>query len=120
VLGWHGLSVGDPARDLFWLLGANHGEVVDTAFDAYNLARGSSDRQILQRATLYAELELAKWLLHGTDERDTEIVDDAVAMLHGRLDSVQGDLNQNITHNTMPVLNIDEVQELLKRRDGLV
>jgi hypothetical protein len=33
---------------------------------------------------------------------------------------VQGDLNQNITHNTMPVLNIDEVQELLKRRDGLV
>ncbi|MEO7373060.1 MAG: phosphotransferase [Terrimesophilobacter sp.] len=119
VLGWHGLSVGDPALDLFWLLGANQGEVVDTAFDAYNLARGSSDRQILQRATLYAELELAKWLLHGTAERDTEIVDDAVAMLHGRLDSVQGDLNQNITHNTMPVLNIDEVQELLKRRDGL-
>jgi Predicted aminoglycoside phosphotransferase len=120
VLGWHGLSIGDPARDLCWLLGASHGGAVDTAFDAYNLVRGSSDRQILQRATLYAELELAKWLLHGTTERDTEIVDDAVAMLHGLVDSVQSGMDQNITHDTMPVLNVDEVQELLKRRDGLV
>ena len=40
---------------------------------------------------LYAELEIAKWLLHGTETRNTAIVDDAVDMLHGLLDSVQND-----------------------------
>ncbi|MHB1173255.1 MAG: phosphotransferase [Lacisediminihabitans sp.] len=117
VLGWHGLSVGDPARDLFWLLGARGEYVAEAAFDAYNQARGSSDRQIKQRAMLYAELEIAKWLLHGTQERSTEIVDDAVGMLHGLVDSVQNDLDQTLVHNTMPVLAVDEVEAMLDRNE---
>ncbi len=115
VLGWQGLSVGDPARDLYWLLGARGEYVAEAAFDAYTLARDSSDRQVKHRAMLYAELEIAKWLLHGTQERSTEIVDDAVAMLHGLVDTVQNDLDRNLTHNTMPVLAIDEVQAMLDR-----
>lgn len=117
VLGWQGLSVDDPARDLFWLLGARDSGASDSALDAYQLARGSSDRQIVQRARLYAELELAKWLLHGTQQRSTEIVDDAVALLHGLVDRVENDLNQNITHNTMPILAVDEVEAMLDARE---
>lgn len=113
VLGWHELSVGDPARDLYWLLGMPDSTAADLAFDAYNLTRGSSDRQIKQRAMLYAELEIAKWLLHGTQERSTEIVDDAVAMLHGLVDTVESDLNQTLSHNTMPVMALDEVEAML-------
>ena len=116
ILGWQSLSVGDPARDMFWLLGSPRDGVADSVIDAYQRARGSSDRQIGRRARLYAELEIAKWLLHGTQERSTEIVDDAVTMLHGLVDTVQNDLNQTLSHNTMPVMAVDEVEAMLDQR----
>jgi macrolide phosphotransferase len=116
VLGWHNLSVGDPARDLYWMLGAAHPEIVVTAFDAYTLARGAADRQVRQRAMLYSELEIAKWLLHGTQQRSTEIVDDAVEMLQGLVDSVQNDLSQTLGHNTMPVMAVNDVEAMLDRQ----
>ena len=115
VLGWQSLSVGDPARDLYWLLAARGEYVAEAAFAAYGEARGSSDRQLKNRAMLYAELEIAKWLLHGTQERSTEIVDDAVQMLHGLVTTVQSDDQQNLAHDTMPVMALDEVEELLDR-----
>jgi aminoglycoside phosphotransferase (APT) family kinase protein len=92
VLGWHELRVGDPARDLAWLLASHDKDAAQTAIDAYTTARGSLDRQVGQRATLYAELEVAKWLLHGTQQRSTEIVDDAVAMLSAIVDDVENDV----------------------------
>lgn len=116
LLGWHGLRVDDPARDLFWTLGSPHEGAADTIFDAYQLSRGSSDRQIERRARLYSELELAKWLLHGAQERSTEIVDDAVALLHGLADRVHDDLDTSLSHHTMPVLAVDEVEAMLDRR----
>ena len=115
LLGWQSLSVGDPARDLYWLLGARGEYVAEAAFAAYNETRGSSDRQVKHRAMLYAELEIAKWLLHGTQERSTEIVDDAVQMLHGLVDTVQNDLDKTLSHNTMPVMAVDEVEAMLDR-----
>ncbi len=115
LLGWQSLSVGDPARDLYWLLSARSAYVAEAAFDSYNEARGSSDRQVKRRAMLYAELEIAKWLLHGTQERSTEIVDDAVQMLHGLVDTVQNNLDQTLSHNTMPVMAVDEVEAMLDR-----
>ena len=117
VIGWHALSVGDPARDLCWLLGSRDEAVIDTAIDAYTQVRGGTDRQLGKRARLYAELEIAKWLLHGTQQRNTEIVDDAVRMLHGLLDRVDGNLDETISHNTMPVMTVDEVQSMLDERD---
>jgi macrolide phosphotransferase len=117
VLGWHALSVGDPARDLCWLYGSPDEAVIDTAVGAYTRVRGGADRQLGKRARLYAELEIAKWLLHGRQERDTDIVDDAVRMLHGLVDRVDGNLDQNITHNTMPVMTVDEVETMLDERE---
>lgn len=116
LLGWHGLRVDDPARDLFWTLGSARDGAADAVIDAYQRARGSTDRQISRRARLYSELELAKWLLHGTQERSTEIVDDAVAMLHSLTDSVRDDLSATLSHNTMPVMAVDEVEAMLDDR----
>jgi macrolide phosphotransferase len=116
VLGWHGLRVGDPARDLSWLFGAAEG-VFDAAFAAYSRVRGSVDRQLRQRATLLSELEIARWLLHGTEVRSTDIVDDAVRMLSGLVDDVQKDIMNPIGPQTMPVLGVDEVEALLNRAE---
>lgn len=117
VLGWHGLRVGDPARDLCWLLGTRGELVAESAFDAYHQLRGAGDRQVRQRAMLYAELEIAKWLLHGTELRSTEIVDDAVTMLTGLVDSVQNDVMNPIGAQTMPTMAIDEVEAFLERNE---
>ncbi|HEY4268204.1 MAG TPA: phosphotransferase [Galbitalea sp.] len=120
LLGWHELRVGDPARDLFWLLAAHDETVAEVGFDAYNEVRGGADRQIRQRAKLYAELELAKWLLHGTETRNTGIVDDAVEMLSGLSDSVHRDVMNPINAQTMPTLGVHEVEEMLERSERAV
>ena len=114
LLGWHELRVGDPARDLFWLLGAPEEGAAQDAFDAYLTLR-PGDRQVRQRAMLYAELEIAKWLLHGTDTRSTEIVDDAVEMLSGLVDTVENDVMNPIAAHQVPTMGLDEVEEFLEQ-----
>lgn len=113
VLGWQDLRVADPARDLQWLL--SNTAAADSAFDAYSRTRGATDRQVRQRAMFYAELEVAKWLLHGTETRSTEIVDDAVAMLTGLADAVRNDVMNPIGAQTMPTMAVDEVEAFLDR-----
>ncbi|UTT61754.1 phosphotransferase [Microcella humidisoli] len=115
LLGWARLQVGDPARDLFWMLGSSNPDVPETAFDAYHQARGVHDREVGRRAVFAAELELARWLLHGTERRSTEIVDDAVGMLHALLDRVSGDLTNPLAAEPTASLGLDEVDELLER-----
>jgi aminoglycoside phosphotransferase (APT) family kinase protein len=121
ILGWHELRVGDPARDLAWLLGARGEDVAESAFDAYAAAR-PGDRHVKQRALLYAELEVAKWLLHGTDTRSTEIVDDAVDMLSGLLENVENDVMNPIGTSTGPSqqMSVEDVQEFLARAERAV
>jgi hypothetical protein len=54
-------------RPVYWLLGAR-GEIRRRSRLRQHpqSGSGSSDRQVRHRAMLYAELEIAKWLLHGT------------------------------------------------------
>jgi aminoglycoside phosphotransferase (APT) family kinase protein len=120
VLGWQDLRVGDPARDLQWLLGSHNDAIIDSAFDAYSRVRGDGDRQIKQRATFYAELEVAKWLLHGTEVRSTEIVDDAVEMLTALADNLRNDVMNPIGAQTMPTMAVDEVEAFLARSERAV
>jgi macrolide phosphotransferase len=117
VLGWQDLRVGDPARDLFWVLGASDEHVSDAALESYGRERGNTDRQVKHRAMLYAELEIAKWLLHGTQERSTEIVDDAVQMLDGLLESIANDVMNPIGEQRLPAASVDEVEQLLSRSE---
>ncbi|WP_423923213.1 phosphotransferase [Frigoribacterium sp. 2-23] len=113
VLGWHELQVGDPARDLAWTLGAPTPAAADAVFETYNTTRGTSDHQLKHRATLYRELDLAKWLLHGTSTKSTEIVDDAVEMMTKLVDSLHTDRPGAIGAGQTGALDEHGVEELL-------
>ncbi|MFC6355048.1 phosphotransferase [Luethyella okanaganae] len=115
ILGWSGLRVGDAARDLHWLLGSR-GEAAEIALAAYTAGRGGgADRLITQRAMLYAELELARWLMHGADTHNQAIIDDAVAMLDGLVESVHSDVMNPLSPSTGPVLAVSDVEAMLDR-----
>lgn len=81
VIDWKNLQINDPALDFAWLIPASDHELLDAVLLNYQLARSGSDSNIALRATLYSELELAKWLLHGYTRRDAAVVADAVQML---------------------------------------
>jgi aminoglycoside phosphotransferase (APT) family kinase protein len=113
VLGWQELRVGDPARDLQWLLA--NADAAETALAAYAHITGGADRQVRQRAMFYAELELAKWLLHGMQSKSTQIVDDAVEMLTSLVENIHNDVMNPIAAQTMPTMAVDEVEAMLDR-----
>ncbi len=81
ILGWHGLKVGDPAEDFAWLAATGSSELLDAVRFAYLAARSVNDPNLAQRAHLYAEMNQARWLLHGVTIGDQEIIADGVAML---------------------------------------
>lgn len=81
VIDWKNLQINDPAIDFAWLIPSGDHELLDAVLLNYQLARSASDANISLRATLYSELELAKWLLHGYTRRDAAVIEDAVQML---------------------------------------
>jgi aminoglycoside phosphotransferase (APT) family kinase protein len=109
VLDWHGLSVGDPATDLQWLASAP--AAADDVYDAYVSHSGRApDALARPRARLYAELEFAKWLVHGDEVGRADIVDDAVGLLDSLAAGVRDD-------DIVPysALGVDEAIALLDR-----
>ncbi len=90
LVGWHGLAVGDPAVDLAWLSAAP-----DAAPDVHASYSRSLDRvpdaALDVRARLLAELEFARWLVHGDSMRRSDIVDDAAALLESLADGLRDD-----------------------------
>lgn len=113
VDGWHALSIGDPARDLAFLLGSSEFGSVDLAFDAHAAARGIGDRHVRQRAMLHAELDIARWLLHGVDRGDAAIVEDAKGMLAGLVARVDHDAGAAIAPARLETMDLTGVQEYL-------
>jgi aminoglycoside phosphotransferase (APT) family kinase protein len=113
VIGWSALAQGDPARDLHWLL-TSRGTSAERALEAYVTARaGGADGHLPQRALLYGELELARWLLHGVEARDSAIVDDAVALLDGLVSSVHDRSSEPLSPETGPILTVGDVERML-------
>lgn len=113
IQGWGTLHVGDPARDLAWSSNAE-GTAVDDIFAAYQDVRlSSADPHLRKRAFLYAELEIARWLLHGVTQRSAEIVDDATDMLARLLETISGDTENVVGTDTRPVLTVKEVEDML-------
>ncbi|WP_396668098.1 phosphotransferase [Microbacterium sp. R86528] len=90
LLDWHALAVGDPAADLHWLASAP-----DAAEDVFAAYVAGSDRApdalFRARTRLYAELEFAKWLVHGYDTGSDEIMSDAQSLLEALDASTTGD-----------------------------
>ena len=106
-------AVGDPARDLAFLLGSTEFGSVDEAFDAHSAARGIGDRQLRQRAMLHAELDVARWLLHGVDSGDQAIVADATGMLTSLVRRVDRDPGTAIAAHQPETMDLTGVQQYL-------
>jgi len=102
LLDWHGLSLGDPAIDLAWLSSAPDaaGDVHASYADASNRA---PDPALAVRARMLAELEFARWLVHGDELHRDDIVDDAA----GLLDALAEGLREN------------DLSVIAARRDGV-
>ena len=114
VAGWHALQLGDPARDLAWLISAPGDGITDSAIGSYLRERGTSDRTLRERAELRAELETAQWMLHGMATQSTEIVDDAVEMMSRLVDRIAQRDTGSIRTRAEP-LDVSEVESLLDR-----
>ncbi|RKR74879.1 phosphotransferase [Frondihabitans australicus] len=121
VLGWQDLQVGDPARDLAWVLGGPTPDSIDSVFEAYNASRDTSERSLRHRATLYHELDLARYLLHGTHTKSTEVVDDAIEMMSRLVDVIQQPDERPLVSGATEALDLEGVEDLLtatERRHG--
>lgn len=111
VLGWHGLSVDDPALDLHWVASAPDASAEIFAGYASGAYR-TPDVHLHARARLYAELEFAKWLVHGHELHRPDIVEDAVALLDGLVSAV-------LNHQQPPLtaapadLDVSAVEDML-------
>ncbi|WP_341998475.1 phosphotransferase [Microbacterium sp. LWH7-1.2] len=112
LLEWHGLSIGDPATDLQWLASAP--DAAEDVYAAYVADSGRApDARARERARLYAELEFAKWLVHGHDTDRDDIVGDAVELLESLAGGVAGD---DIV--SAAALDVDDAIALLERTPG--
>ncbi|MBO0979356.1 hypothetical protein IPV10_02120 [Microbacterium sp. SD291] len=111
LVGWHSLSVGDPAVDMAWLSAAP-----DAASDVHTAYARTADRvpdpALEVRARLLAELEFARWLVHGDSLRRTDIVDDAAALLESLADGLR---NDDLTVITARSEGVDSALEALDR-----
>jgi hypothetical protein len=91
ILDWHGLSIDDPAVDLRWVASAP--DAAADIFRAYaDAAHRAPDAALRVRARLHAELEFARWLVHGLESHRPEVVDDAAALLDSLAEGVRDDV----------------------------
>jgi macrolide phosphotransferase len=97
VTGWRELSVGDPARDVAWFTTPQLAERLEPAKTSYVDIRPEADHRIFQRARLWAELDIARWLLHGIDVRSEQIVDEATTLINELHDRISGDMESHLT-----------------------
>lgn len=109
LLDWHGLSVGDPATDLQWLAAAP--TAADDVYESYvSHSDRAPDAHVRDRSRLYAELEFAKWLVHGHESGRDDIVSDAVELLESL---ARGVADEDLV--AAPGLGVDEAIALLDR-----
>lgn len=88
LLSWGGLGVGDPALDLRWTASAPAAR--DDVVHAYTeRSHRAPDALLGARARLHAELEFARWLVHGTTVGADAVVTDAESLLNALEETVR-------------------------------
>ena len=107
VLGFERLSVGDPALDLAWIFAAGD-RVASETLSLYADLADTTEYPLGVRARLLHELEIARWLLHGTERHDNGIVQDATEMLDRLLDEPP-----LLRNDPEPVMSANDVASLL-------
>lgn len=120
INGWHSLSVGDPARDLAWVLGSAAFDAVDEVFASYTSER-SADRHLRARAMLHAELDIARWLLYGVSADDQTTIDDAVSMMRALVERVDDPQDESVQlqPERLNTMDLSEVEQLLQNNTSL-
>lgn len=99
LLSWGGLSAGDPAVDLRWI--ATAPDARDDVLDAYtSLSHRAPDGLLAERARLHAELEFARWLVHGHTTGSESVVADAVTLLEALDENVRDEPPIDAPHVT--------------------
>jgi len=88
IINWSNCRVADPADDLLNFFGRVSPEVAAEFMEEYAVHRPSNDRRLAHRARFASELEVARWLIHGTDTGNDSIVAEAEGMLNTLLASV--------------------------------
>ena len=81
ILDLTSLHIGDPAEDFAWILGTGLYELSDSILDVYRQNHRHQDEGLRHRATLYNELDIAKWLLHAIATGDEDAIADATSTL---------------------------------------
>lgn len=89
---WSGLAIADPAEDLRYLAGGSLPSTFEDALLHYRASRPAADENIMQRAVLYSEIELAAWLTHCVQLRDDNLIAEAESMLQDLADQLEGGL----------------------------
>ena len=97
VTGWRELSVGDPARDVAWFTTPHLAARLEPAQTSYVATRAEADHRMFQRARFWAELDIARWLLHGIEIRSEAIVDEATQLINDLHDRISGDMESALT-----------------------
>ncbi|MEN9606913.1 MAG: hypothetical protein RL605_741 [Actinomycetota bacterium] len=90
VTNWSQLHIGDPAEDFAWIFGSGRQELIDAVMLSYNTRHPNQDETLRQRAQLYSELAIGRFLLSGVETGDEDIVEDMVAVLA----ELEKDLNE--------------------------
>lgn len=81
LTGFSSAHVGDPAVDIAWVFARASDEFLERFHEAYQQNRSEKDLHLLARAELLSELAVVRWLVHGLHSGDSDIVDEARAML---------------------------------------
>ena len=117
VLDWKKVQLGDPALDFGWLSHEDT-ETVESILLNYQLGRSGADSHILKRATLYAELEWVRWLLHGYAIKDTAIVQEAIEGLQDLAEAAQEGTLPSLS-SAPPALQIVETISFIEQDDSV-
>jgi len=97
ITGWRSLHVGDPAHDVAWVTAPSMKDIALPIETAYRSALNGADRRLFQRGRFWAELDIARWLLHGLDSGNDEVTRDATQLINDLHDRVGHDLDNALT-----------------------
>ncbi|MEN9287963.1 MAG: hypothetical protein RLZ88_633 [Actinomycetota bacterium] len=118
VAHWSQLHIGDPAEDFAWIFGSARTDLIDAVLMYYNTSHPNQDETLRQRAQLYSELAVGRYLLSGVESNNDEIVEDMVAVLA----ELENDLNQFVLPPLgkveAPIAPIFAASELAMDADG--
>jgi macrolide phosphotransferase len=81
ITAMESMRIADPAEDFTWILGACLPSTVEDILLHYRASRPAADENLLQRATLYSELELGSWLAYCMEHSDEEGIAQAEALI---------------------------------------